>query len=140
MDKRDPVGKERPAGDRRTILGSVSWNTNLTSEDSRPPGVLPVIVHVLNLPFDEAVDALAVRAVCEAADHAEPVRPLLSGEQLLDGNHDPLSPLLVAVDTHHFLFQTHLGLDQRDVFCLPPSSLQRPGLKKRQRMKASVRV
>lgn len=82
-----------------------------------------MIVHVLNLLFDKAVNALAVRPVCEAADHAEPVGPLLSGKQLLNGNHDPLSPLLVAVDTHHFLLQTHLRLDQRAIFCLPPPSL-----------------
>lgn len=82
-----------------------------------------MVIHVLNLPLDEAVNALAVRPVCEATDHSEPVRPLLSGEQLLNGNHDPLSTLLVAVDTHHLLFQTHLRLDQRAIFCLPPPSL-----------------
>lgn len=100
----------------------------LTSEDSHPArktesAVLPVIIHVLNLPFDKAVNALAVRPVCEAADHAKPVGPLLSGKKLLDGDHNPLSPLLMAVDTHHFLFQTHFRLDQRAIFCLPPSSL-----------------
>lgn len=90
---------------------------------------LPVIVHVLNLPLDEAVNALAVRPVCETADHAEPVRPLLSGKQLLDRDHDPLSSLLLVVATHHLLFQTNLRLGNRAIFCLPPASLQRPGSK-----------
>lgn len=85
--------------------------------------VLPVIIHVLNLPFDIAVNALAVRPVCETADHAEPVRPLLFGKQLLNRNGNSLSPLLMAVDAHNFLFQTHLGLDQTAIFRLPPSSL-----------------
>lgn len=96
--------------------------------DSHPPretewAVLPVIVHVLNLSFDEAVDAFAVRPVCETTHHAEPVGPLLFCKQFLNGNHDPLSALLMAVDAYHFLFQTHLRLDQRAVFCLPPASL-----------------
>lgn len=84
---------------------------------------LPVIIHVLNLSLDKAINALAVSPVSEATDHAEPVGPLLFGKELLHGNHDPLSPLLMAVDTHHFLFQTQLRLDQRAVFGLPPSSL-----------------
>lgn len=68
-----------------------------------------MIVHVFNLSFDKAVDALSVRSVGETADHAEPVRPLLlSGEQLLDGQRDPLPTL----PTHHFLIYAHLGLDE----------------------------
>lgn len=133
MDTCDPVGKKRPGENRGTIQAPLSGTLgttlfNLTSEDSHPArqiksAVLPVIIHVLNLPFDKAVDALAVRPVCETTDHPEPVGPLLSGKQLLNRNHDPLSPLLLAVDAHHFLFQTHLRLDQGAVFCLPPSSL-----------------
>lgn len=92
-----------------------------------------MIIHVLDLPFDKAVDALAVRAVREPADHAQPVGPLLFGKQPLDRNHNALSPLLMAVDTDHFLFQTHLRLEQRAVFRLPPPSLQGAGLKMRKR-------
>lgn len=130
MDKGDPVGKERPVEKSRTQFAGKLTKTVfiLISKDSHPPSkielaVLPVVIHVLNLPLDKAVDTLAVCPVCETADHAEPVRPFLAGEQLLNGNHNPLSTLLVAVDTHHFLFQTHLRLDQRTIFCLPPPSL-----------------
>lgn len=64
----------------------------------------PVIIHVLNLPFDKAVDALAVRPVCEAADHSEPIGPLLFSEQLLNRNHNSLPPHLpMPAAAHHFL-------------------------------------
>lgn len=82
-----------------------------------------MIVHVLDLPFDEAVNALAVRPVCEPANHTEPIGSLLLRKELLNRNHNPLSPLLMPADTHHFLFETHLGLDQSAVFSFPPSSL-----------------
>lgn len=96
-----------------------------------------MIVHVLNLPLDKAINAFAVRPVCESTDYAEPVRPLLPGEQLLDGNYDPLSPLLLAAHAHNLLFQTYFRLDLRTIFRLPPSSLQRPEL---QNSKAVERV
>lgn len=84
-----------------------------------------MIVHVLNLPLDKAIYAFAVRPVCESADYAEPVGPLLPSKQLLNGNHDPLTPLLMAAHAHHLLFQTHFRLHLRSLFRLPPSSLQR---------------
>lgn len=109
---------------RLSLLGNKTHISGQSSSREKiESAVLPVIVHVLNLPFDKAVNALAVGPVCETTDHAKPVGSLLFGEQLLNGDHDPLSPLLMAVDAHHFLFQTHLRLDQRDIFCLPPSSL-----------------
>lgn len=136
MDKCDPVGKERPEEEREIIAGSVCWDIDkkyiyfISSQRTvgNPQGKtesapLPVIIHVLNLPLDKAVNALAVGPVCETTDHAEPIWPLLSGKKLLNGNHNPLSPLLMAVDTHHLLFQTHFRLDQRAIFRLPPSSL-----------------
>lgn len=95
--------------------------------------VLPVIIHVLDLPFDKAVNALAVRAVREPTDDAEAVGPLLFGKQPLNRDHNPLPPLLMAAGTHHFLFQPHFRLDQRAVFCLPPSSLQGAGSEMRKR-------
>lgn len=104
MDKCDPVGKKRPREERKAISVSISWETGKNPPRKTESAVLPVIIHVLDLPFDKAVNSLAVRPVCEPTDHAEPVGPLLSGKQLLHRNHNPLSPLLMAADTHHFLF------------------------------------
>lgn len=87
------------------------------------PAVLPVVVHVLNLLLDVAVNALAVRSVCETTNHAQPIWSLLSGKQLLNRNYNPLSPLLVGIEAHHLLLQTDLRLDQTAIFRLPPSSL-----------------
>lgn len=121
MDTRDPVREKRPGEDDTSIIRDIGHHRTVLLRAGS--AVSPVIVHVLDLFLDKAVDALAVRAVGEAADHAQPVGPLLSGKQLLDGNPDPLSPLLVAVGADHFLFQTQPRLDQRDIFCLSPSSL-----------------
>lgn len=65
--------------------------------------VLPVVIHIFDLPLNEAVQALAVRSIRQPTDHAQPVRPLLSSKQLFNRNGDSLSSLLMAVDTHHFL-------------------------------------
>lgn len=128
VDKCDPVGEKRPEEDRRTTSLSICWRKlfNFASagchlKKKTESAVIPVIIHVLYLPFDVAVDALAVRPVCESTDHAEPVGSLLFGKQFFNGDRDLLPPLLI--DTHNFLFQTHLRLDQGAVFCLPPSSL-----------------
>lgn len=75
-------------------------------------GNVPVIIHVFNLPLNIAVNAFAVCPVCETTDHAEPIRPLLSCKQLLHWNHNSLSPLLMTVDAHHLLFETHFRLHQ----------------------------
>ena len=83
----------------------------------------PMVVHVLYLPLDVAVDALAVRAVRKLAHHAQAVGPLLPGEELLDGHNDALTPPL-AVHAHHLLPQGHLGGPWRALLRLPPPSLQ----------------
>lgn len=89
---------------------------------SRPDG--PVVVHVLDLPLDVAVDALAVGAVGQLAHHAQSVRPLLAGKQLLDGHHDALAAPLPR-DAHHFLPQGDLGRPRGSFFGFAPTSLQR---------------
>lgn len=61
-----------------------------------------MVIHVLDLPLDVAVNALAVGAVGEFSHHAQPVRPLLSSKKLLDRNNDPLAPTL-SVNAHHLL-------------------------------------
>lgn len=105
------------AGEKQFNFTSLGGHLKKKTESA----VIPVIIHVFYLSFDVAVDALAVCPVCETTDHAEPVRPLLFGKQFLYRDNDLLSPLLI--DTHNFLFQTHLRLDQGAVFRLPPSSL-----------------
>lgn len=82
-----------------------------------------MVVHVLYLLLDEAVDAFAVGSVSEPSHHAEAVGPLLPGEELLDRHCDPLAPSL-PTHTHHLLLQTHLGLDHRGprFFTLTPAS------------------
>lgn len=89
-----------------------------------PEGRGPVVVHVLDLPLDVAVDALAVGAVGQLAHHAQSVRPLLAGKQLLDGHHDALAAPLPG-DAHHFLPQGDLGRPRSSFFGFAPASLQR---------------
>lgn len=43
-----------------------------------------MIIHVLDLPLDVAVNALAVGPVCELSHHAQSIRPFFSGKKLLD--------------------------------------------------------
>lgn len=130
MDKCDPVGEERPEKLRRTIaVSGIDKNSKYFLHKLKWISCLPMIVHVLNLPLDKAINALAVRPVCKSTDYAEPIRPLLPRKQLLNRNHDPLSPLLMAAHTHNLLFQTYFRLDLRTIFSLPPSSLQRPELR-----------
>lgn len=69
-----------------------------------------MVVHVLDLFLDEAVQALAVGPVGEPAHNAQSVRPLVPGEQLLDRRRDPAPA----------------PLRRRTVLRLPPASLQRP--------------
>ena len=67
MHEGQPVGEEGPAGQ------SVSRGAIANLERPRPPGAMPalnpsprgppVVIHVLNLAFDIAVDPLAVSAV-----------------------------------------------------------------------------
>lgn len=83
-----------------------------------------MVVHVLNLPLDVAVDALAVGAVGELPYHAQPVRPLLPGKKLLHGYHDALTAPLSG-NTHHFLPQWDLRRSRGSFFGLTPPSLQR---------------
>lgn len=86
-------------GEIRSVLFSPEKAQQSVRPGRRPS---PVIIHVLNLSFDEAVNAFAVRAVGEPAHHAQSVRPLLLGKQPLDRNHYFLAPL--AADADHFLF------------------------------------
>lgn len=83
-----------------------------------------MVVHVLNLPLDVAVNALAVGAVGELPDHAQPVRPLLPGKKLLHGYDDALTAPLPG-NAHHLLSQRHLRRSRRSFFGFPPSSFQR---------------
>lgn len=83
-----------------------------------------MVVHILNLPLDVAVNALAVGAVGELPDHAQPVRPLLPGKKLLHGYHDALTAPLPG-DAHHFLSQRYLRRSRCSFFGFAPSSLQR---------------
>lgn len=85
-----------------------------------------MVIHVLYLSLDVAVNALAVRAVREPPHHAQPVRPLLSGEKLLDGHNDALAAPLPG-DAHNLLPQGHLGRTRRAFFGFAPPSLQRSG-------------
>lgn len=128
MDKRDPVREEGPETSAESE--SEHWNTNNTGGIVERLGLKPVIVHVFDLLLDEAVDALAVRPVGQTPDHAQPVRPLLAGEQLLHGNGDFLTALLMVLSVRRLLLQPDFGLDQTTVFSLPPSSLQRAGWRK----------
>lgn len=89
-----------------------------------------MVIHVLDLPFDVAVDALAVGPVGQLAHHAQPVGPLLLGKELPDGDGDALAPLLGA-HAHHLLPQAHLGLRHAPVLLLPPASLQGAEIKSR---------
>lgn len=86
--------------DTRDILFPILLKKNLDFEVDKPS---PVIIHVFNLPFNKAVNALAVGPVCELPYHPKPVGPLLSGKQFLNWNRNPLSSLLGPIDTHHFL-------------------------------------
>lgn len=121
MDKRDPVGEKRPVRDR----GIDKDQLNHEEEAVTRVGATPVVVHILNLPLDVAVDALAVGAVGELADHAKPVRPLLPGKKLLHGYHDALAAPLPG-DAHHFLSQRYLWRSRRSFFGFTPPSFQRP--------------
>lgn len=87
-----------------------------------------MIVHVLNLPLHVAVDALAIRPVCQLPHHPQAIRPLLLGKKLPDRDSDALATLLWA-HTHHLLPQADLGLCQAPVLLLPPASLQWAGIK-----------
>lgn len=83
-----------------------------------------MVIHVLYLPLDVAVDTLAVGAVCELPYHAQPIRPLLSGKKLLDRHDDALAAPL-PVNAHHLLPQGHLWWSWSSFFGLTPPSLQR---------------
>lgn len=89
-----------------------------------------MVIHVLDLPFDVAVDALAVGPVGQLPHHAQPVGPLLLGKELPHGHGDAL-PSLLGAHAHHLLPQAHLGLRQAPVLLLPPASLQGAEIKSR---------
>lgn len=89
-----------------------------------------MIIHVLNLPLDIAVNALAVSTVCQLPHHTQAIRPLLLGKELPDRDGDTLATLLWA-DTHHLLPQADLGLCQGPILLLPPASLQWAEIKSR---------
>lgn len=84
-----------------------------------------MVIHVLYLPLDVAVNALAVGAVCELPYHAQPVRSLLPGKKLLD-RYDNALPTPLSSYTHHLLPQGHLGRSRSSFFGFTPPSLQRP--------------
>lgn len=83
-----------------------------------------MVVHILNLPLDVAVDALAVGAVGELPYHAQPVRPLLPGKELLHGYNDALTAPLSG-DAHHFLSQWYFRRTRGSFFGFTPPSFQR---------------
>lgn len=83
---------------------------------------VPVVVHVLDLPLHVAVDALAVGAVRQLSHHAQSVRPLLPGKELLDG-HDDALPAPLSGDAHHLLPQGHLCRSRGSFFGFAPPSL-----------------
>lgn len=89
-------------------------------------GAVPMVIHVLYLPLDVAVNALTVGAVSELPYHAQPIRPLLPGKKLLDRYNDPL-PAPLSVNTHHLLPQGHLWWPWSSFFGFTPPSLQRSG-------------
>lgn len=85
-----------------------------------------MVVHVLYLPLDVAVNALAVGAICELPYHAQPIRPLFPSKKLLDRYDDAL-PATLSVNTHHLLPQGHLWWTWSSFFGFTPPSLQRSG-------------
>lgn len=87
-------------------------------------GAVPMVIHVLYLPLDVAVNALAVGAVCELPYHAQSIRPLLTGKKLLDRYNDALATPLSG-NTHHLLPQGHLWWSWSSFFGFTPPSLQR---------------
>lgn len=93
-------------------------------------GAVPVVIHVLYLPLDVAVNTFAVGAVGELPYHAQPVRPLLSGEKLLDRYDNALSATL-PINAHHLLPQGHLWWTWSSFFGFTPPSLQRSGRRNR---------
>lgn len=113
--------------------GSNNWISNKIiferkNKQSGASGAIPVVIHIINLPLDVTVDALAIGAVCQLSDHAQPIRPLLAGEKLLDGNDDAL-PAPLSVHTHNLLTQWHLWRTWSSLFGFTPPSLQRSGRK-----------
>lgn len=86
--------------------------------------VVPMVIHVLYLPLDVAVNALAVGAVCELSYHAQSIRPLLSGKKLLDRYNDALTTPLPG-NAHNLLPQGHLWWSWSSFFGFTPPSLQR---------------
>ncbi|KAF3853321.1 hypothetical protein F7725_014009 [Dissostichus mawsoni] len=90
-----------------------------------------------SLLLDQFVDLFVLtharRKLCSQVDQR-----LLQDSTLLHRNYDPLSSLLMAADAHHFLSQTHLRVNQRAVLRLPPSSLQRPGFRRRTRTSCKI--
>lgn len=89
-----------------------------------------MVIHVLYLPLDVAVNTLAVGAVRELPYHAQPIRPLLSGKKFLDRYNDALATPL-SVNTHHLLPQGYLWWSWSSFFGFTPTSLQRSGRGKR---------
>lgn len=85
---------------------------------------VPMVIHVLYLPLDIAVNALAVGAVCELPYHAQSIRPLLPGKKLLDRYNNAL-PTPLSSNTHHLLTQGHLWWCWSSFFGFTPPSLQR---------------
>lgn len=62
VHEREPVGEEGPAGKASAEAPSPTWGARAHLEPCSPRG-LPVVVHVLDLAFDIAVDSLAVSTV-----------------------------------------------------------------------------
>lgn len=94
-----------------------------------------MVIHILYLSLDVAVNALAVGAVCEFPHHAQAIRPFLSGKKLLDRNNNAL-PTPLSVNTHDLLPQGHLWWSRSSFFGFTPPSLQRSEIKGR-RMSSS---
>lgn len=102
----------------------MGWNCSLAR------CFLPVVIHILYLSLDVAVNALAVGAVCELPHHAQAIRPFLSGKKLLDRNNNAL-PTPLSVNTHDLLPQGHLWWSRSSFFGFTPPSLQRSEIKGR---------
>lgn len=93
-----------------------------------------MVIHILYLSLDVAVNALAVGAVCEFPHHAQAIGTFLSGKKLLDRNNNAL-PTPLSVNTHDLLPQGHLWWSS-SFFGFTPPSLQRSEIKGR-RMSSS---